>query len=48
MTPAQHLKTRIVTLAATATTLVATATGTVLADPTGGGHMWGNGWMAGS
>ena len=54
MTLARRLKTRIVTLAATATTLVATTTGTVLADPTGGGHMWGdghmwgNGWMAGS
>ncbi|WP_433633541.1 SHOCT domain-containing protein [Halomicrococcus sp. NG-SE-24] len=53
MTLLQQLRTRIVVLITTATTSVATTTGTALADPVSGGHMWGggnmwgDGWMTG-
>ncbi|MCO8255790.1 SHOCT domain-containing protein [Haladaptatus sp. AB618] len=55
MTLARRLETRTATLATLATTLLATTTGTVVAHTNGaiggahswGGHMWGDGWMAG-
>lgn len=52
MTPARRLEMRTATLAAIVTTLVVTASDTVVAHTDGahawGGHMWNGGWMTGS